>query len=175
VEKVMGTWLLLPWGQGTPDWRGRMAVRARCARGQHHAPAKNHHCGFNLYHDVTVKSGYMNRLVSKQAVNVVYGACAAWGGMEVHRDGFRAEWVQPVALAYDPTCSEVRVLEPVEIETTSVVKRVFRRSERTVMPDDRERVTDIARGLRIPVVSISALQTFAHEHGKPIPRSLRYA
>ena len=68
---------------------------AACRDGDAHAaPAASCRCGFNAYHQRLPRpSHYGNRYVA--------GAMAAWGGIEWHRTGFRAERACAVALCFD--------------------------------------------------------------------------
>lgn len=65
------------------------ANRAHCFAHRHPAPAPNCQCGFHaLYgtHSIEAYEGY------------VIGAVVGWGNAELHRDGWRCEWAQPIAL-----------------------------------------------------------------------------
>lgn len=60
----------------------------------HHAPSQNCDCGIYAMHELDVRPF---RLEEPAAV---VGAIVAWGDLEVHADGFRAEHARVVALAY---------------------------------------------------------------------------
>src|SRR5688572_6682963 len=71
-----------PWSTGVNT--------ARCARGAGHtAPDTDCSCGIYAFHAMH------NQLRHEPVV----GAIAAWGDMEVHRDGFRAERAAVLALS----------------------------------------------------------------------------
>lgn len=73
---------------------GENVADCRGAHG-HTAPAKDCRCGFNAYHDRLPRPTlYGGRYVA--------GAMAAWGEIEWHRTGFRAERACAVALCFDP-------------------------------------------------------------------------
>lgn len=71
----------------------------------HPAPAPGCHCGIHAHHPfgagvevlaeslATPESGFANGIGW-----TVYGVISAWGRVEVHADGFRAERARPVAL-----------------------------------------------------------------------------
>lgn len=66
--------------------------QAHCWRKGHDAPGRMCTCGFNALHDVPEMRRSEHR-------NTVLGAIAAWGDIQVHRLGFRAEFASVVALA----------------------------------------------------------------------------
>ncbi len=75
---------------------------------KHAAPAKDCRCGFNAYHERLPRpSLYGERYVA--------GAMAAWGEIEWHRTGFRAERACVVALCFDPKDGAARRAELVEV------------------------------------------------------------
>ena len=85
-----------PWRPGVNRARCEFAsfVGKRRAQRRHRAPAPTCMCGIYALHDHRDE-----RLdFDDQAV----GAIAAWGEMEVHRTGFRAEYACVIALADDP-------------------------------------------------------------------------
>lgn len=89
--------------RGRHRWRAGHALRAECllrAYGHllsaHAAPAPGCHCGFNAFHDVgTLLDHADERTVG--TFNVI-ALVRAWGQLEVHAEGFRSEWVEPIAI-----------------------------------------------------------------------------
>lgn len=63
---------------------------------EHIVPAPGCHCGFNAYHDL---AGLL-RNATPDMVGMwnVVAAVRGWGRVAVHTDGFRSEWVEPVAI-----------------------------------------------------------------------------
>jgi hypothetical protein len=106
----------------------------------HAAPDPKCRCGLYAWHDagrLPDASGY--------AAEYVYGAILAWGRIEVHGDGLRAEYAEPVVLAYDETQSYRHV----------------------------RRVQAIGSELGLPVVEIEQLDEAANAFGDPVPLDLR--
>lgn len=123
--------LLRSTGAGKAIWDPGVTV-AECETGRdktdpddapapepHTAPGADCGCGIYAYHEPGIRrpdamsramNGLMRSLASGGTVSArpieVAGAIAAWGGMEVHRDGFRAEKARVVALALDDECLE---------------------------------------------------------------------
>lgn len=62
----------------------------------HSAPHQDCQCGLYAYHDLP-----------QRQVGIVVGAVAAWGDLQVHCNGFRAEHAQILALAAAPGLEEV--------------------------------------------------------------------
>jgi hypothetical protein len=77
-------------------WQQDGPNKAICiANGNHtHPPYKACHCGFNVFHEPP------DDLYTCEGV---LGAVVAWGKIHVHKEGFRAEYVLPVALCKLPT------------------------------------------------------------------------
>jgi glycine cleavage system H lipoate-binding protein len=68
---------------------------ATCRQPTNHvAPVDNCRCGFNAYHSRTP-------LASLYGKRYVAGAMAAWGDIETHKDGFRAERACVVTLCFE--------------------------------------------------------------------------
>jgi glycine cleavage system H lipoate-binding protein len=83
------TGALVPYTGQTGPWSAGVNT-ARCARGAAHvAPATDCSCGIYAFHHPS------RRLTCEPFV----GAIAAWGDMEIHRDGFRAQHAVVLALA----------------------------------------------------------------------------
>jgi hypothetical protein len=84
------------------------------------------------------------RTASAGTSDYVTGAVVMWGALELHATGMRAQCCRIVALALP--LSRWR---------------------------KRERLVRAAAELSVPAVPHRALRTVAHEHGSPIPRTLR--
>ena len=138
-DKVVGFrawWLddsdrLCPVGyrEGAP-W-GRLTVAA-CQR-RHVAPARDCTCG--LY---ALRDWWMLTAIDDDAV---YGAICAWGVLEVHASGFRAQHAEIVAVALHSSA----------------------------LPAHVDRVGLVARGLGVPFVGLSDLEAVGLEFGGPCP------
>ena len=84
-----GTGALVPYTGQTGAWTAGVNT-ARCARGEsHEAPAEDCSCGIYAFHD-------LHRQLRHETL---VGAIAAWGEMDVYRDGFRAQHAIVLALA----------------------------------------------------------------------------
>jgi hypothetical protein len=152
-------WVLNPVGYMTaPPWRPGVNT-ARCAAGSgpssytitfgalnafeegvvpipdHMAPGNQCRCGLYAYHDpIKTLSG----------VGYVWGAVAAWGNIEVHHNGFRAQYAQIVALT-----------EPESRE-------------------EAENLRWTAREIyKVPVVPYDQLVAEAERHGRSLPVDAR--
>jgi hypothetical protein len=149
-------WVLSPIGYtSTPPWRPGVNT-ARCAidpgytitfgtspapaavgpaAEQHAAPHNECQCGLYAYHDP---------IKTYPAYGYVWGAVAAWGNIEVHHNGFRAQYAQIVALA-----------EPESRE-------------------EAENLRWTAREIyKVPVVPYDQLVVEAERHGKSLPAAAR--
>lgn len=107
----------------------------------HDAPHRECECGLYAWFKVNRKSGKLNA----GGGLTVYGAVTAWGRMEVHADGFRAEYAEPVALAYSPR-------DPYE---------------------DLVKAETMAGELGLPLVTLDDLPAEAGKHGQDVPDELR--
>jgi len=110
------------------------------ARPTHRAPDPRCRCGLYAWHDPAQLTGFVG-----QRAELVYGAVLAWGRVEVHADGLRAEYAEPVVLAYrdDQTYRHVR------------------------------RVQAIGSELGLPVVELGDLEREASSFGELVPAELR--
>lgn len=79
-----------PWRPGRNDARCMYLGRSRAL---HRSPRADCDCGLYAYHEVA----RMAR--AARAEDCIGGAVAAWGDLEVHRTGFRAQHAQVIALA----------------------------------------------------------------------------
>jgi hypothetical protein len=113
---------------------------------EHEAPAHGCDCGFYAYHDLPKAwLAAADDDAEGSHSGFVYGAVAAWGRMEVHYDGFRAERVQPVVLAYSDNMTLRQV----------------------------KRIKDYARKHGLRAVPVETLAEHAEDYGAAIPQSLR--
>ena len=76
---------------------GGEALVARCEGGGHAAPAQGCDCGIHAYHP---RPGSARRVLAGRFE--LPGIVEAWGHVEVHEDGFRAERGRPHALVLVP-------------------------------------------------------------------------
>ncbi len=150
-------WALTPVTVG-PPWRpGVNHARCRChdndlttmlsamsmlrrggkaAPAGHSAPHEHCDCGYYAYHDLAVAR-------IRLSAGEVVGAIAAWGNLEVHADGFRAEYAQIVALSRPDT------------------------------PERQDGFDFALQMYRVPDVPPSELAREAERHGRPLPSSAR--
>ena len=103
-------------------------------RRRHRPPAADCMCGLYALHDATDP-----RIAPSRAGAL--GAIVAWGDIEVHATGFRAEHACVVALALPLGAS----------------------------PVEHERLRRAAARYRVPLVPQAQLAATAHEHGSPLP------
>lgn len=111
------------------------ATDDQLAAGYHEAPAPNCACGFYGYNDLASGQGG------------VTGAIAAWGRIEVHRHGFRAEYARVVALALHGGLAFDK--------------------------DQRKAIEAIAERYGVKAVPLIHLEAEAREHGIAVPEELR--
>lgn len=103
----------------------------------HRAPRDGCHCGFYAHHRP-------NQGVSHSPW--VQGVIAAWGTLEVHHHGFRAEVAEVLALAEPAPDSSQR---------------------------HRDALAAAARRYNVPLIPAGELAAVAREHGSPVPETLR--
>ena len=125
-----------PWQPGRNDARCMYLGRSR---GPHPPPHADCDCGLHAYHDLA----RMAR--AARAEECVGGAIAAWGDLQVHRSGFRAQHAQVVALAIPDTVGMAA----------------------------RARLA--AARYDVPLVGCDELQACAAAHGAPLPGAVRPA
>lgn len=106
----------------------------------HRAPGADCGCGLYGLHD-----GEMLIAKGTNGPADILGAISAWGRLEVHADGFRAEYARILMLAYDPA-------QGIAVE---------------------HRVRKTAETFGVPCVSIDDLPSAALELAQPIPVALR--
>lgn len=112
----LADWVLSPLSFGHP-WRPGVNV-STCRAGErsniglylttqdrplkrHAAPDQDCTCGLHAYHEIPEQP------ISFDGSPIVVGAVAAWGDLQVHYNGFRAERAQIVALVEAPSLHEV--------------------------------------------------------------------
>lgn len=145
-EWKLNDWVLTPVSVG-PPWRAGVN-HATCRLNEspfgkvvdpdpapHGAPGAACVCGFYAMHALPAPTTHP----------YVLGAIAAWGNLEVHHDGFRAEYAQIVALA-----------EPTDIPA-----------------ELRDGFDLAAKSYGVPVVRYSDLPSEAARHGSSLPPSAR--
>ena len=98
---------------GTDKASGDMIVYGDVEPTIHPAPAPDCGCGLYAYHDPGIRErdqmglGFARLAASLGGHELpveIAGAVAAWGRIEIHEDGFRAERARVVALALDDRC-----------------------------------------------------------------------
>ena len=115
-------------------------LRARCPLGTHDpgdVPATDCMCGVYAYYVRPPRSSAVSR-------DLVIGAVAAWGQVELHGAGMRVSHARILALALPPTSGRKRRM-----------------------------LVAAANYLEVPAVSFRQLRRVAQESGSPAPASLR--
>lgn len=146
----LGQWAdLLPFGVSAAPW-ARGVNEATCERHflgwrpttSHAAPAADCTCGFYALHDPADErlDFYTRNGAIRNPVPAV-GAIAAWGDMEVHRTGFRAQFACVTALAEHPRMSR----------------------------GERESLWHAAERYRVPLVPWGELRAAALREAAPLP------
>lgn len=108
----------------------------------HHAPGNGCTCGLHAYHKPLPGLSGAGPFTG-EAMHIL-GAVKAWGRMEVHSNGFRAQYAEVLALAYN----EAWPLAMVEL------------------------TKELARSYEVDCVPMDRLEAFALEQGSPIPPDL---
>ncbi|MFZ0088161.1 MAG: hypothetical protein WAL63_01550 [Solirubrobacteraceae bacterium] len=125
--------------RGADHWR-RGVHSARCSAGTHHGPAPANGCTCGIY----AWYGPAPRGASAMTTDLVAGAVALWGQIELHAHGMRAQRAMVVALALPFSWG-----------------------------DKRRRILAAADALDAPAVPARRLRAAALEHGELIPRWMR--
>lgn len=125
--------------QGSPWMLGALDV-GQHAPPDHDAPHPDCECGLYAYFDV-----HRENNPHGFDTDLIWGAVAAWGRVEVHSSGFRAEYAEPVVLAYSPRDAYEDV---VNLQT-------------------------IAGELGLPFVTFDELPAEAAKHGQTVPKDMR--
>lgn len=108
----------------------------------HDAPHADCQCGLYAFHNPPDYWG---------TGEVVHGAILAWGELEVHRDGFRAQFARPIMFAH-----------------------VTRQETEGLARNRRMRVDALASEMDLPVVERAELWKAARAQGaRPVPLSMR--
>jgi hypothetical protein len=125
--------------RATDRWDGSVQT-AHCESGTHAgpAPANGCTCGIYAWYDPPPRGA------SLATRELVAGAVAVWGQVELHAHGLRAQHAMLVALALPFSWGE-----------------------------KRRRILAAAEPLGIPTVPARRLKATAMEHGEPIPRRMR--
>jgi hypothetical protein len=126
------------WSLRADDAWARGVHTACCPFGDHEAPQNGCTCGIYAWYTPPPRTG------SVGTSDLVAGAIAAWGQVEVHAHGMRVEHAMVVALALPFSWGS-----------------------------KRRGVVAAARALEVPAVPARKLIAAAREHGEPIPRSMR--
>jgi hypothetical protein len=127
------------WSLHADERWGRGLLTAHClGKDAHDAPQKDCTCGWYAWY------GPPPRTASTATPDLVAGAVALWGHVELHAHGMRAQHAMIVALALP-----------------------FSRGAK------RRALLDVARQLEVPAVPARRLKAAALEHGDVIPRRMR--
>jgi hypothetical protein len=129
------------WSLHASDAWGRGLQTARCLGDEAHdapAPLNECTCGFYAWYSPTP------RTASAATPDLVAGAVAMWGQVELHAHGMRAQHAMIVALALPFSWGA-----------------------------KRRRLLTVARSLEVPTVAARKLKAAALEHGDVIPRRMR--
>ena len=126
------------WSLRADDHWQRGVHTARCAEHPHGAPANGCTCGIYAWYAPTPRGA------SALTPDLVAGAVALWGKIELHAHGMRAEHARVVALALP-----------------------FSRGSK------RRRLRTAAEALEVPAVPARRLPAAALQHGDLIPRRMR--
>lgn len=106
----------------------------------HRAPDPRCRCGLYGWYDADRLAGFPGF-----GAELVYGAVLAWGRLEAHADGLRAEYAEPAMLAYSESQSFRHV----------------------------RRIQAIGSELELPVVELRELEQAAAAVGEAVPPELR--
>lgn len=79
-------------------WPTDGPLESECLRFCHYSPAPDCSCGAYGFHPNPFRLRMLSRRHGPQRAGFVFGVVQAWGRMEVHLDGFRAQWARPRAL-----------------------------------------------------------------------------
>jgi hypothetical protein len=123
--------------RATERWQ-RGVQTARCNTGAHAAPANGCSCGFYAWYGPTPRGA------SGMTPDLVAGAVALWGQVELHAHGMRAQHAMVVALALPYSWGA-----------------------------KRRRILSAADALEVPAVPARRLKATALTHGDLIPRRMR--
>lgn len=165
---------LLPSGLGASCWDKDKEIRADCktalpywsygylssysVNNEHKAPDHNCSCGLHAYYDI-------KSVTQRGSVTNCVGVVRARGAIELHRSGFRAEFMQPIALGYYP-----------ELFVTKELNKFFFGSEIIKTYEEalshEEHMKEVARVNNLACMPIVQLRSYAAEFGIEIPSVL---
>lgn len=123
-----------------PTIWGMPGFSSRSSTAEHVAPDPDCRCGLYAWYEPRGLAGF-----GVGGAELVYGVVLAWGRVEAHLEGLRAEYAEPVVLAYTETQSYKHV----------------------------RRVQAIGSELGLQVVELGELEAAAREYGQPVPMELR--
>lgn len=127
-----------PWTAGVNE--------AKCYRDLgHRAPSTKCECGLYAFHEPEARPTATIYAWGQTALSDVPGVVLAWGNLDVHHAGFRAEFAQPLLLGYEEAWSRLR----------------------------RETVRTVAREYHMELAPVRELPRLALEHGSPVPSAMR--
>ena len=122
-----------------PLWPVAAGGEGRQGRSVHQAPHPGCRCGLYAWH----RASDLGRF-PVHGDELVYGVVLSWGRIEVHPDGLRAQYAEPVVLAFDEGQSYRHV----------------------------RHVQAISSELGIPTVELEDLDETARAYGEPVPDEL---
>jgi hypothetical protein len=110
----------------------------------HRAPHRDCECGLYAWHN-------------PQLHGAVVGAVQAWGRIMIHKKGFRAEHMRVICLADQ---------EPPEGVIPIAGSSLWRDRHGVLLGPWRDRVKRAARHLKVPLIPMDEMQSYAQEHGR---------
>lgn len=162
-----------PWVPGVNTAQCAVSDRAR-PDGDHVPPVSDCGCGLYLRHDlgqVVSRSGPM-------IVGAIVGAVAAWGALEVHAGGVRAQYAEVIALAM-PAQSPAR--PPSAARSEALARAGWRIVGGAGQPTfqngwaegSTQHLGCVADAYGVPLVDRADLEAIALEVGSPVPEEMR--
>jgi len=124
-----------------PVARGGLLGTVVGAAPAHEGGAPHSDCGCGLYALHALPEPRTEDVWAPFSLWHVTGVVCAWGVLEVHRSGFRAQYARPVLLGVD--------------DASPAARRVV--------------VAAVARRYGVPLVSLEELASLAREYGDPVP------
>lgn len=98
------------------------------------------HCGFYALHHLQDAEGY-----GGYNGNAVQGIVTGWGRVAIHTDGFRAEWIELMAIIMPPDTPK----------------------------SERRKYWDVAKAYNVPLMDYDQAEGFAEEFGARVPDSMK--
>jgi hypothetical protein len=117
VVAVDGREQLAATQQGAVWPAGGEWLRAECRQTRHAAPAPACDCGVHAWHP---RRSTARRILGTRGV--IPGVVEGRGAVELHREGFRAEWARPYALVVAPGRNAARTGRLARVHGTEVVE-----------------------------------------------------